>query len=122
MRLLQQGAGIAQRVLWSELIGQERHVAHHERARRAAAVEAVAPERVRITMTRPDPDLVIRTSGEARISNFLLWQLAYTELYFTDVLWPDFDQTEFDRALACFARRQRRFGHTGEQVKAWQRA
>ena len=65
----------------------------------------------------PDPDLFIRTGGERRISNFLLWQSAYTELYFTDRLWPEFGETEFERALADFARRQRRFGKTGEQVR-----
>ncbi len=62
-----------------------------------------------------DPDLLIRTGGELRISNFLLWQSAYTELVFTDCLWPDFDDAEFDRALAEFARRERRFGQTSEQ-------
>jgi len=65
----------------------------------------------------PEPDLFIRTGGEQRISNFLLWQLAYTELYFTDVLWPDFDNKTFDDALASFASRQRRFGRTGAQVE-----
>ena len=64
----------------------------------------------------PEPDLFIRTGGELRISNFLLWQLAYTELYFTDVLWPDFDEAELDKALAEYARRERRFGHTSEQL------
>lgn len=58
----------------------------------------------------PEPDLFIRTSGELRISNFFLWQLAYTELYFTDVLWPDFDEQEFELALAAFEKRKRRFG------------
>ena len=66
----------------------------------------------------PDPDLLVRTGGEQRISNFLLWNLAYAELWFTDVLWPDFDKAEFDRALAQFAGKQRRYGHTGEQVEA----
>ena len=66
----------------------------------------------------PDPDLLIRTGGEQRISNFLLWNLAYAELWFTDVLWPDFDKDEFDRALEFFAGKQRRYGHTGEQVEA----
>ncbi len=66
----------------------------------------------------PDPDLLIRTGGETRISNFLLWNLAYAELWFTDVLWPEFDANEFDNALAYFASRQRRFGNTGEQVEA----
>ncbi|MCP4701312.1 MAG: isoprenyl transferase [Gammaproteobacteria bacterium] len=64
----------------------------------------------------PPPDLFIRTGGEKRISNFLLWQLAYTELYFTDILWPDFDSNAFEDALASFAKRQRRFGRTGDQV------
>jgi undecaprenyl diphosphate synthase len=65
----------------------------------------------------PEPDLFIRTGGEQRISNFLLWQLAYTELYFTPILWPDFDAAAFAEALASFATRQRRFGRTGEQVE-----
>lgn len=65
----------------------------------------------------PDPDLLIRTSGEQRISNFLLWQCAYTEFYFTDILWPDFRKDEFRAALESFASRQRRFGKTGEQIK-----
>ena len=63
----------------------------------------------------PDPDLLIRTSGEMRISNFLLWQLAYTEIYVTDVLWPDFRRAQFVEALDYYARRDRRFGKTAEQ-------
>lgn len=63
-----------------------------------------------------DPDLLIRTGGEMRISNFLLWQLAYTELVFSPCLWPDFDAAELDRALSAYAERERRFGQTGEQV------
>ena len=66
----------------------------------------------------PDPDLLIRTGGEQRISNFLLWNLAYAELWFTDVLWPDFGVAEFDAALAHYSQRQRRYGHTGEQLEA----
>jgi undecaprenyl diphosphate synthase len=66
----------------------------------------------------PDPDLFIRTGGDRRISNFLLWNLAYTELHFTDVLWPDFDAAAFAAALEAFASRERRFGLTGEQVAA----
>jgi len=58
----------------------------------------------------PDPDLIVRTSGELRISNFLLWQAAYAEFYFTDVLWPDFDKAEFDKAIASFSKRERRMG------------
>lgn len=65
----------------------------------------------------PEPDLFIRSGGEQRISNYLLWQLAYTELYFTDCLWPDFDTAEFDRALASYSMRQRRFGMTGDQIE-----
>lgn len=65
----------------------------------------------------PEPDLFIRTSGEQRISNFMLWQLAYTELYFTDILWPDFDANELNKAILSFTNRERRFGCTGEQVK-----
>jgi len=66
----------------------------------------------------PDPDLLIRTGGEQRISNFLLWNLAYAELWFCDTLWPDFDAQDFDAALAFFANRERRYGHTGDQVEA----
>jgi undecaprenyl diphosphate synthase len=65
----------------------------------------------------PEPDLFIRTGGEQRISNFLLWQLAYAELYFTPLLWPDFDEVAFEEALISFASRQRRFGYTGDQIE-----
>jgi undecaprenyl diphosphate synthase len=64
----------------------------------------------------PEPDLFIRTGGEQRISNFLLWQLAYTELYFTDILWPAFDRKELDKAIASYQKRERRFGRTSEQL------
>ncbi len=66
----------------------------------------------------PDPDLLIRPGGEYRISNFLLWQAAYSELYFSDKLWPDFDELELDAALAAYAARERRFGKTPEQLTA----
>ena len=66
----------------------------------------------------PDPDLFIRTGGEQRISNFLLWNLAYTELYFCDTLWPDFGAADFERAFSQFAGRGRRFGLTGQQVQS----
>ncbi|MHB1186749.1 polyprenyl diphosphate synthase [Thiobacillus sp.] len=65
----------------------------------------------------PEPDLFIRTGGEQRISNFLLWQLAYTELHFTDTLWPDFDAAALDEAIASYRARERRFGRTSEQVQ-----
>jgi len=68
------------------------------------------------TYDLPDPDLFIRTSGEQRISNFLLWQLAYTELYFSEVYWPDFSAAEFERALACFSQRKRRYGQIEKQL------
>jgi undecaprenyl diphosphate synthase len=96
-----------------------------ELARRVAAGELkpedITPETLEPHLSLadlPEPDLFIRTGGEQRISNFLLWQLAYTELYFTPVLWPEFDRTQFDLALASYASRQRRFGLTGEQVEA----
>lgn len=95
---------------------------------RKAAIGEVDPESIDADSLEPylsmagipEPDLFIRTGGEQRISNFLLWQLAYTELYFTPVLWPDFNRAQFDQALASFARRQRRFGQTGDQIEAQQ--
>jgi len=93
-------------------------------ARRVAAGElapdAIDAEDIGATLSTADlpvPDLFIRTGGEQRISNFLLWQLAYTELYFTELLWPAFDAGELDRALLWYANRQRRFGRTGDQVE-----
>lgn len=68
----------------------------------------------------PEPDLFIRTGGECRISNFLLWQLAYTELYFTDTLWPDFDASALDEAILSYQKRERRFGRTSEQLVSQQ--
>lgn len=86
-------------------------------ARASAAGDAANFEKHLAFADQPDPDLFIRTGGERRISNFLLWQMAYTELYFTDVLWPDFGEAEFDAAVVWFANRERRFGQTGEQVR-----
>ncbi len=68
------------------------------------------------TATIPDPELMIRTSGEHRISNFLLWQLAYSELYFTDTFWPDFGKEDFYEAIVDFQNRERRFGQTSDQL------
>lgn len=73
-------------------------------------------ERYLTTYGVPDPELMIRTSGEKRISNFLLWQLAYSELYFTEILWPDFGKKDFYNAIIDFQKRERRFGRTSEQV------
>ena len=67
------------------------------------------------TRDLPDPELMIRTSGEKRVSNFMLWQIAYSELYFTDVLWPDFRKEDFYKAIIEFQNRERRFGKTSEQ-------
>lgn len=69
------------------------------------------------TAFMPDPDLLIRTGGEQRISNYLLWQIAYSELYFCDTFWPDFDENELHKAIASFQNRQRRFGKTGAQIE-----
>ena len=85
----------------------------------ALKAEDVNEELVSLLMTTagmPDPDLLIRTSGELRISNFLLWQLAYSELYFTDCLWPEFTEEEFCKAIVDYQHRERRFGKTSEQV------
>lgn len=83
--------------------------------------DAITPEMISACLSfsdLPDPDLFIRTSGELRISNFMLWQLAYAELYFTDILWPDFDEKALDAALLHYAGRERRFGKSGEQLNA----
>lgn len=70
------------------------------------------------TASFPDPDLLIRTGGELRISNYLLWQIAYSELYFCDTFWPDFNEADLHKAIADYQHRQRRFGKTGKQVEA----
>lgn len=85
-------------------------------AAKGAGIDAEAFSAALYTAGQPDPDLIIRTSGELRLSNFLLFQAAYAELYFTDTLWPDFDAAELERALADFTGRQRRFGKTSEQL------
>jgi undecaprenyl diphosphate synthase len=88
-------------------------------ARLAARGEAITEQSLDRAMALshvPDPDLVIRTGGELRISNFLLWQGAYSELYFTDKLWPEFDGAALDAAIADYAKRERRFGRTSQQV------
>ena len=82
--------------------------------------EGITPELIESHLSFPDlphPDLFIRTSGEMRISNFMLWQLSYAELYFTDTLWPDFDENELEKALCWYAAIERRFGLTSEQLK-----
>jgi undecaprenyl diphosphate synthase len=92
----------------------------HDINRGTLSVEAMTPELInhKICLSDlPTPDLFIRTSGEQRISNFFLWQLAYTELYFTEALWPDFNAEEFEKALTFFATRERRFGLTSEQIR-----
>ena len=87
-----------------------------------AAISKDTVARHMSTSELPEPDLFIRTGGERRISNFLLWQMAYTELYFTDTLWPDFNDDDLAKAIESFAHRQRRFGQTSEQVTAARRA
>jgi undecaprenyl diphosphate synthase len=82
-----------------------------------ADIDADAISNRLYTAGLPDPDLLIRTSGELRLSNFLLWQIAYAEIYVTDVLWPDFRAPHLDEAIEAFSRRQRRFGKTGAQVE-----
>ena len=77
----------------------------------------VTPEILSKYMTVPDVDLLIRTGGECRISNFLLWQSAYAEIYFTERLWPDFAAGDLEDALAWYVRRERRFGRTSEQLQ-----
>ena len=92
-----------------------------ERCRREDPAAPVTEDRLArfLSMSHaPEPDLFIRTGGEQRVSNFLLWQLAYTELYFTDALWPDFGAQALDEAIASYQRRERRFGRTSEQLAA----
>jgi undecaprenyl diphosphate synthase len=91
-----------------------------ERCRKEDPATPVTEERLAKFLSMsyaPEPDLFIRTGGEQRVSNFLLWQLAYTELYFTDALWPDFDAAALEAAFASYRQRERRFGRTSEQLK-----
>jgi len=89
-----------------------------ECAIRPELIDEASLEPYLATVGMPEPDLFIRTGGEQRISNFLLWQLAYTELYFTEDFWPDFDAAALDRAIAAFGERERRFGRTSAQLAA----
>jgi undecaprenyl diphosphate synthase len=92
--------------------------AHPELATHPAAIDEALLMPYLSMGWAPEPDLFIRTGGEQRISNFLIWQLAYTELYFTDMYWPDFGQADLDAAFAWYRTRERRFGRTSAQVVA----
>ncbi|MCK2125899.1 polyprenyl diphosphate synthase [Thauera aromatica] len=101
---------------WDILQAMSRLIARHPGRGEGFSEEELAGE---LSMCfAPEPDLFIRTGGEKRISNFLLWQLAYTELYFTDTLWPDFDAAALDLAIESYNGRERRFGRTSEQLAA----
>ena len=102
-----------------ELTQVMQHMAHDVKAgtlQPEDITEKLISERL-LTNFMPDPDLLIRTGGELRISNYLLWQCAYTEFYFCDTYWPDFDEACLQKAIEDFQQRQRRFGKTGEQVE-----
>jgi undecaprenyl diphosphate synthase len=100
----------------------QRYFAEHPDAANGPPILPEALEPYLALNYAPEPDLFIRTGGEQRISNFLLWQLAYTEFHFTDLLWPDFDAAALDAAIASYRSRERRFGRTSEQVRAAQGA
>jgi undecaprenyl diphosphate synthase len=100
---------------WDVINAINMMVAAHPDKRNAYTEEDLAP--FLCLADAPEPDLFIRTGGEQRISNFLIWQLAYTEFYFTDRLWPDFDEAAFDEAIRSYQQRERRFGRTSEQVQ-----
>ena len=102
---------------WDILQAVNKAIAHH-----AAPIDEKALAPYLAMAHAPEPDLFIRTGGEQRISNFLLWQLAYTELYFTETLWPDFDAAALEQAIASYRTRERRFGRTSEQLQAASRA
>lgn len=102
--------------------GSREEITEAFRRMKEAGVEAsqITEEKIEeflYTAGIPDPDLFIRTSGEQRLSNFLLWQSAYAELYFTEIFWPDFSKQEFQKALSVYSDRERRFGKTSEQVR-----
>ena len=104
---------------WDIAQAARQYFAEHPQSLHHAA--RLTPEAIEPYLTMayaPEPDLFIRTGGEQRVSNFLLWQLAYTELYFTDLLWPDFDAAALDTAFGWYQQRERRFGRTSEQVHA----
>jgi undecaprenyl diphosphate synthase len=104
---------------WDVLQAVNAFLKHHAAARELQE-EDLSPH---LAMSHaPEPDLFIRTGGEQRISNFLLWQLAYTELYFTETLWPDFDGAALDEAIASYRGRERRFGRTSEQLERSEQA
>jgi undecaprenyl diphosphate synthase len=103
---------------WDILQALNRFIAEHP----GAPVDEKALNPYLAMSYAPEPDLFIRTGGEQRISNFLLWQLAYTELHFIDTLWPDFDAAALDLAIASYCSRERRFGRTSEQLEAAKRA
>ncbi|HZI83896.1 MAG TPA: polyprenyl diphosphate synthase [Casimicrobiaceae bacterium] len=101
---------------WDIAQAAQKLLAAHPEAARGFEPEALEPY---LAMAyAPEPDLFIRTGGEQRISNFLLWQLAYSEFYFTDLLWPDFDAAALDEAILSYQRRERRYGRTSEQLAA----
>jgi len=107
----------------NDILKMVQRIARKVRGARCA-VEDIDEEMISACMETgsiPDPDLLIRTSGEMRISNFFLWQIPYTELYITSTLWPDFREREYLQALMEFQRRRRRFGRTDEQVTATNR-
>jgi undecaprenyl diphosphate synthase len=100
---------------WDVLQALSRLAREHPQAAAAGVSEEMLAPYLSMSYA-PEPDLFIRTGGEQRVSNFLLWQLAYTELYFTDALWPDFDAAALEAAFASYRRRERRFGRTSEQL------